>query len=77
MMADETWNVVIGTVEDPGDIGVPPVPTTVYQGDEAAARTAFEDWAAKAQAAESKYRYVMLRQIGEVVDLWGTPPAVA
>jgi hypothetical protein len=76
-MADETWNVVIGTVDDPGDIGVPPVPTTVYQGDEAGARDAFDEWTSKARAAEAKYRYVMLREIGEVVDAWGTPPAVA
>jgi hypothetical protein len=76
-MADETWNVVIGTVDDPGDSGVPPVPTTVHEGDEASARDAFAEWSSKAEAAESKYRYVMLRNIGEVIDLWGTPPAVA
>lgn len=77
VMADNSWNVAIGTVDDPGDTGVPPVPTTVYEGDDSGARAAFDEWSAKAQAAESKYRYVMLRQIGEVVELWGTPPAVA
>jgi hypothetical protein len=74
-MADTSWNVQIGEVNDPGDTGIPPVPKTVYQGDEEGARAAYEEWSAK--ATEGDYRYIMLRHIGDVVDCWGTPPAVA
>jgi hypothetical protein len=73
-MADNPWTVQIGVVDDPGNSGVPPVPDTVYEGDEEGARAAFGEFSAK--AAERDYRYVMLRHVGDVVDLWGTPPAV-
>ena len=72
-MTEQSWNVVIGEADEQST-GVPPVPTTVYEGDEAGARAAYDEFTAKAEA--SGYRYVMLRNIGEVVDLWGTPPAV-
>jgi hypothetical protein len=74
-MADESWTVQIGEVRDPGDTGVPPVPTTVYDGDEAGARAAYAEHTSKADA--ENYRYVMLRHLGDVEELWGTPPAVA
>lgn len=74
-MADKSWNVQIGDVGDRGGPGVPPVPTTVYEGDEDGARAAYAEWTAKAEAAEN-YRYVLLRHIGDVVDGWGTPPTV-
>jgi hypothetical protein len=70
----EAWNVQIGDVGDPGNTGIPPVPTTVYEGDEHGARAAYAEWSSKAAAQD--YRYVMLRRTGEVVDCWGTPPAV-
>jgi hypothetical protein len=70
-MAEDLWTVQIG---DAGEQGVPPVPTTVYEGDEAGARTAYEGSRAKATA--EGYAYVMLRHTGEVIELWGTPPAV-
>lgn len=73
-MTDKSWNVQIGEPEDPDNPGVPPVPTTVYEGDEEGARAAYEERAAKAPAED--YRYVMLRHVGEVVECWGTPPAV-
>lgn len=74
-MADELWDVAIGTVDDPGDTGVPPVPETVHEGDESSTRAAYGEWVLKAEAVEWKYRYVMLRRAGEVIELWGTPPA--
>ena len=73
-MADESWNVQIGEVSDPGNTGVPPVPTTVYQGDEAGARATFAD--VSSTAGSRGYRYVMLRNTHEIVESWGTPPAV-
>ncbi|OBF17169.1 hypothetical protein A5725_24390 [Mycobacterium kubicae] len=73
-MADESWTVEIGEVDDPTNPGVPPVPNTVYEGDEAGARAAYDEHTA--QATEKDYRYVMLRHIGEVLECWGTPPAV-
>lgn len=73
-MTDELWSVQIGELDDPENPGVPPVPTTVYEGDEAGARAAYTESSAKAE--REGYSYVMLRKTGEVVDLWGTPPAV-
>ena len=73
-MPDELWSVQIGEMTDAGNVGVPPVPTTVFEGDEDGARTAYTQWSGKAESAG--YRYVMLRRTGEVVELWGTPPAV-
>jgi hypothetical protein len=76
-MADESWNVQIGELDDRSDPGappVPPVPTTVYEGDEQGARDAYDEWSSK--ATDQGYRYVMLRHIGEVLECWGTPPAV-
>ncbi|MCT7661362.1 hypothetical protein [Mycobacterium deserti] len=73
-MTDELWRVQIGEVDDRGNTGVPPVPTTVFEGDEQGARAAFSEWSGKADSMG--YRYVMLRKVGEVVDVWGTPPAV-
>jgi hypothetical protein len=70
----ELWSVQIGEMTDVGNVGVPPVPTTVFEGDEDGARTAYTQWSGKAESAG--YRYVMLRRTGEVVELWGTPPAV-
>lgn len=72
-MADNSWTVQIGVVDDAQDTGVPPVPTDVYQGDEAGARAEFEAWSAKAE--EANCRYVLLRNVGDVVECWGTPPA--
>lgn len=72
-MSDEMWNVQIGAIDDPTNVGVPPVPTTVYEGDEAGARAAYAEHSSK--ATELNYRYVMLRNTGEVVEAWGTPPA--
>ncbi|GAB3032282.1 hypothetical protein [Mycobacterium bourgelatii] len=72
-MTDNSWNVQIGEAPE-GNPGIPAVPTTVYEGDEEGARAAYEEHAAKAPAAD--YRYVLLRNVGEVVELWGTPPAV-
>lgn len=74
-MTDRAWNVQIGEVEDPTAEGVPSRPTTVYEGDEQGARAAYDEYSSK--ASEEDYRYVMLRNIGEVVECWGTPPAVA
>jgi hypothetical protein len=71
----EMWSVQIGEVDNPGNTGVPPVPTRVYDGDEDGAREAFREWSAK--ATEGDYRYVLLRRTGEIVEAWGTPPAVA
>ncbi|MGE2717535.1 hypothetical protein ACQI4L_26030 [Mycolicibacterium litorale] len=73
-MADEMWSVQIGEMPDSDNPGVPPVPTTVYEGDEEGARGAYAEYSGKADS--QGYRYVMLRQVGEVVELWGTPPAV-
>ncbi|BCI53261.1 hypothetical protein NIIDNTM18_25390 [Mycolicibacterium litorale] len=73
-MADEMWSVQIGEMPDPDNPGVPPVPTTVYEGDEAGARAAYQEHSGKADS--QGYRYVMLRQVGDVIELWGTPPAV-
>lgn len=73
-MADESWTVEIGEVDDPQNAGIPPVPTSVYQGDEEGARAEFADRSAEAEDAD--YRYVMLRQRGAVIECWGTPPAV-
>jgi hypothetical protein len=64
-------------MDDVGNLGVPAVPTTVYEGDEDGARTAYTEWSVKAESAG--YRYVMLRRTGEVVELgarlrpWGNP----
>ncbi|CAN5883334.1 hypothetical protein BH10ACT9_BH10ACT9_09910 [soil metagenome] len=74
-MSEDLWTVQIGETTDPGNDGVPPVPTTVFKGDEAGARAAFEEFSTKAEA--EGYAYVMLRHVGDVVELWGTPPAVA
>ena len=74
-MAEELWTVQIGEVDEPGNTGVPPVPTTVYEGDEDGAKAAYADHTAKADARD--YRYVLLRRIGDVVECWGTPPAAA
>lgn len=74
-MADDSWTVQIGVAEDPQDTGVPPVPTDVYRGDESGARNAYTEHSTKADRA-ADYRYVMLRHLGDVVDCWGTPPAV-
>lgn len=76
-MADESWNVQIGEVDDPGNSGVPPVPNTVYTGDEDGARAAYAEWSAKATEDTGTYRYVLLRNLGEILDCWGTPPAAA
>jgi hypothetical protein len=73
-MPDEVWSVQIGEMDDPGNPGVPPVPTTVHEGDEDGARAAYREYAGNAE--DAGYRYVMLRRTGEVVELWGTPPAV-
>lgn len=73
-MTDNSWTVEIGVVDDPQDTGVPPVPTSVYRGDEESARAEYADRSAR--AGEADYRYVLLRNIGEVVECWGTPPAV-
>lgn len=72
-MADNSWTVQIGVADDPQNTGVPPVPTDIYQGDEAAARAEFT--ARSAEAQEADYRYVLLKHIGDVVECWGTPPA--
>ena len=74
LMAEQTWTVEIGEVDDSQNTGVPPVPTSVYRGDEEGARAEFAD--RSAEAVEADYRYVMLRQLGEVIECWGTPPAV-
>ncbi|OBJ47059.1 hypothetical protein [Mycobacterium sp. 1423905.2] len=73
-MADESWTVQTGEVDDPSNPGVPPVPTTVYDGDEAGARSAYDEHTAK--ATEKNYRYVLLRRVAEIIECWGTPPAV-
>ena len=64
----------IGEVDDPTTDGVPPVPTDVFSGDEDGARAAYAERSAQAEQAD--YRYVMLRHLGDVVECWGTPPAV-
>jgi hypothetical protein len=61
-------------VSEPCNTGVPPVPTTVYEGDEQGARAAYADFSSKAGA--QGFRYVMLRKPHEIVQSWGTPPAV-
>lgn len=73
-MADTLWSVEVGEAEDPSNPGIPPVPTTVYEGDEEGARTAY----AESTSADNPldYRYVLLRHVAEVVECWGTPPAV-
>ncbi|MGW0162846.1 hypothetical protein ACWDUN_26335 [Mycobacterium sp. NPDC003323] len=73
-MSDNSWTVQIGVADDPQNTGVPPVPTDVYQGDEEGARADYAEWSAK--APDKDYRYVMLRHLGDVVECWGTPPAV-
>lgn len=72
-MADNSWTVQIGEIDDPGNTGVPPVPTEVYQGDEEGARAEYAE--RSGEAREKGYRYVMLRHTGAVVECWGTPPA--
>lgn len=72
-MADNSWMVQIGVLDDPQNTGVPPVPTDVFQGDEVGARAEYAE--RSAEARESDYRYVMLRHLGDVVECWGTPPA--
>lgn len=72
-MADDSWTVQIGVVDDPTTDGVPSVPTDVYSGDEDGARAAYAE--RSAEAAKLDYRYVLLRQLGDVVECWGTPPA--
>jgi hypothetical protein len=72
-MAGKSWSVEIGEADDPGNPGVPPVPTTVYEGDEDGAKSAYAD--STSQAVAMDYRYVLLRHIGEVIECWGTPPA--
>lgn len=64
----------VGEAAAPDNPGVPPVPTTVYEGDEAGARAAYAP--STANAAAQDYRYVLLRDLAEVVECWGTPPAV-
>jgi hypothetical protein len=73
-MAGEMWTVQIGEVDDPGNSGIPPKPTTVFEGDEDGARATYSEQTAVAE--EKDYRYVMLRHV-DVVEVWGTPPAVA
>ena len=73
VMADNSWVVQIGVVDDPQNTGVPPVPTEVYQGDEEGARAEYAERSAAAEEAD--YRYVLLRHLGDVVECWGTPPA--
>ena len=73
-MADELWNVQIGEGVEAGSPGVPPVPTTVYDGDETGAREAYAERSAEAEA--KNYSYVLLRHNSGVVESWGTPPAV-
>ena len=68
------WKVQVGEVSGPGNDGVPPVPTDVFEGDEQGARSAYADFASK--AAARGYRYVMLRRTDEIVEAWGTTPAV-
>ncbi|WP_395310633.1 hypothetical protein V4U86_07495 [Mycobacterium sp. AMU20-3851] len=72
-MAEDSWTVQIGVVDDPTTDGVPPVPTDVYSGDEDGARAEYAE--RSAEASEADYRYVMLRHLGDVVESWGTPPA--
>ena len=72
-MADDSWIVQIGVVDDPTTDGVPSVPTDVYSGDEDGARAAYAEHSA--QAAQADYRYVLLRHLGDVVECLGTPPA--
>ena len=72
-MADQKWNVQTGAVADPTSMGVPPVPTTVYEGYEAGARAAYAEHSS--EATKLNYRYVLLRSAGDVVEAWGTPPA--
>jgi hypothetical protein len=73
-MTEPSWTVEVGEAAAPDNPGVPPVPTTVYEGDEAGARAAYAESTSKAVA--HAYRYVLLRNIAQVVDCWGTPPAV-
>ena len=72
-MTDDPWTVQIGEVPDAGDTGIPPVPTEVFDGDEEGARAAFAEWSSRAQSSDT-IRYVMLRNVGDVVEAWGTPP---
>lgn len=72
-MTEHSWTVEVGEATAPGNPGVPPVPTTVYEGDEAGAKQAYAD--STSNASTRDYRYVLLRHIGEVVECWGTPPA--
>ncbi|WP_205876940.1 hypothetical protein [Mycobacterium camsae] len=71
---EHSWSVEVGEPSAPDNPGVPPVPTTVYAGDEAEAKAGYAD--STTQATVMDYRYVLLRHVGEVVDCWGTPPAV-
>lgn len=73
-MTEHYWTVEVGEAAAPDNPGVPPVPTTVYEGDEAGARIAYAE--STSQAAARDYRYVLLRGLAEVVECWGTPPAV-
>lgn len=73
-MTERSWSVEVGEAAATDNPGVPPVPTTVYEGDEAGARNAYAESTSK--AAGQDYRYVLLRNIAEVVECWGTPPAV-
>ncbi|CAN5328858.1 hypothetical protein BH11ACT7_BH11ACT7_37800 [soil metagenome] len=74
-MAEQVWTVQIGEMSDPSNDGIPPVPTTAFKGDETGARAAWDELSSKAET--QGYAYVMLRHLGDVVELWGTPPAVA
>jgi hypothetical protein len=73
-MADTLWSVQIGEAADRDNPGIPPVPTTVYEGDEEGAKSAYAD--STSQASAMDYRYVLLRHAGEVLECWGTSPAV-
>ena len=73
-MADRSWSVEVGEASDRDNPGVPPVPTTVFEGDEYGAKSVYAD--STSQAAVLDYRYVLLRHTAEVIECWGTPPAV-
>jgi hypothetical protein len=74
LVTNDLWSVQAGEMGDPNKVGVPAVPTTVYEGDEAGARSSYADLTA--EAAEQDYRYVYLRHAGDIIECWGTPPAV-
>lgn len=73
-MTDNSWNVQVGEASRPDNPGIPPVPTTVFDGDESGAKAAYAE--ATSNATELDYRYVLLRHAAEIVECWGTPPAV-